>query len=192
MDNREELAPAVPIEDVAADAPAATLQAVDEQRASCLEEAPLTGATPQEAPLVLMLQVAQPKGYVAEDTMIYVSCPYTTKDAHERAKRERIALEYTVALARGGSLAFSPVTYGSAFPAGELNYAQWMRLDLHLLQFCTEMHVLCLPGWRESKGVQMEISVAKNHVPEIHIYYVYPDSTSWNDYILQEEPNDED
>jgi len=38
----------------------------------------------------------------------------------------------------------------------------------------------------------MEISVAKNHVPEIHIYYVYPDSTSWNDYILQEEPNDED
>lgn len=125
-----------------------------------------------------------------KEKMIYISCPYTTKDKHERAKRERIALEYAVALARGGSLAFSPLTYASAFPAGELNYAQWMRLDLHLLAFCAELHVLCLPGWRESRGVQMEISIARNRVlPPMPILYVYPEG--WDDYMLEEEPRDE-
>ena len=37
----------------------------------------------------------------------------------------------------------------------------WERIDRSFLEWCEEVHVVCLDGWKESRGVNDEIRIAR-------------------------------
>lgn len=58
---------------------------------------------------------------------------------------------------------FSPIahTHGIALAmppeSNQFDFDFWQAYDMKLMQFCTELHVLRIHGWKESKGVTFEI-----------------------------------
>jgi len=90
--------------------------------------------------------------------IIYVACPYWHDDPTVRQSRAEIATAYAAHLATKGHAVYSPLTH--TVPLSQLEpeipEAFWLGNSLAMLQHCTEMHLLTLPGWKESKGVRAE------------------------------------
>ena len=82
--------------------------------------------------------------------------------------------EYTEHLIHQGEVVFSPIVYshpmakrhdGKAPPQG------WINFDLEILKRCDEMIVFCIPGWKESIGVNEEIYLcAEKDIPVRYVY----------------------
>ena len=91
--------------------------------------------------------------------MIYLASPYDHPDPRVRDDREHAASLWA---ARNPEVHyFSPLTHGVRLE--KLNpgaVTDWIERDLQYLRFCSELHVLCLPGWYTSKGVNIEIETA--------------------------------
>ncbi len=80
-----------------------------------------------------------------------------------------------------GYCVFSPISHSYPISkyckANPCDHKFWLAQDLWILDCCEEVHVLCLPGWEESKGVKFEVDRAitlkklRNHwvlpMPEI-------------------------
>ena len=97
---------------------------------------------------------------------VYVAAPYTSDSAATRSARVREVDRYCARLFRdGGFTVISPLTMGhnwtKAMPELADEYEMWMGWCLSLLSKCREIHVLMLPGWRESVGVTRELEFAK-------------------------------
>lgn len=108
--------------------------------------------------------------------MIYIASPYTHPDRALVEWRVDAVSAYTARLMREGKVAFSPIAH-SHLVADHLedkrfDFEFWMLQDLPILARCDAMHVLCLDGWRASKGVAREILFALTHA--IPILYVDP------------------
>jgi hypothetical protein len=76
-----------------------------------------------------------------------------------------------------GEQVYSPIAHGIALePHLPTKLADdhdfWMRHCLNMLGRCDSLRVYCIYGWRESKGVQMEIEYAKN--AKLPITYLWP------------------
>jgi len=100
------------------------------------------------------------------DPLIYVASPYTHADESIREENFRRVSRYVSHLVSKGNVAISPITYGHTL----LNYEKmpsdwqfWMNFCLSLLVKCDRMIVYMMPGWENSKGVQDEISFARDH-----------------------------
>lgn len=93
---------------------------------------------------------------------VYVAIPYTHPSLAMKKYRFEVANLYTAWLFRQGVWAFSPI--GHSHPLGPYDvgtgWSDWEAFDLHLIDNCKEVHVLMLPGWRESHGVQDEVKYA--------------------------------
>lgn len=96
--------------------------------------------------------------------MIYLASPLTHINPAVRDLRILETRHACAILAEHGEDFISPVLHGEAY--GDLlridvDHAWWMRRCLPLLEVCTAVHVLPLPGWSESRGVQIEIEAGK-------------------------------
>ncbi len=95
--------------------------------------------------------------------MIYLASPYTHPDASVREDRFQAACQMTARMMRGGLMVLSPIVHSHPLTAhglpGDWNY--WQQIDRHYLEMCERVTVLMLPGWKESRGVQQEIEIAK-------------------------------
>lgn len=110
------------------------------------------------------------------NSLIYLASPYTSKDLRLREKRARQVAKVAGKLILEGYNVFCPIAH-SHFVAehSEVEAAceteegyensevhrMWMRVDLSLLDKCDELCVLMLEGYKESKGVQEELAVAR-------------------------------
>ena len=96
---------------------------------------------------------------------IYLACPYANPDPEIRKWRTKQADIKAAVLMEQGNLVFSPLSH--SVPISEhckvhqCDHDFWLRQDLWVLDICDEMHILCLPGWDESKGIGIEIEHAK-------------------------------
>lgn len=101
--------------------------------------------------------------------IIYLSAPYTDPDRSVMERRAAIINRATALLLEQGHIVYSPVTHGAAvapYLSGERSHIWWMRQCIALLDaLATQKNfvlwVLPLPGWRNSRGVAMEISWAQ-------------------------------
>lgn len=101
--------------------------------------------------------------------MIYVAGPIESTDRILQWQRVNAQCEYAAGLLRRGIPAFCPAAMSWGLIAAESfrgrrlpnSWAWWKRADLPLLRAATELHVLCLPGYKKSKGVQAEIAEAR-------------------------------
>lgn len=97
--------------------------------------------------------------------MIYLAAPYSDPDQSVTDYRMIEVNRCFARMFREGKLVFSALSM--THQAAKLHdlpgdAETWARYNMAFLHNCTEMYVLCLPGWRESKGVRQEIIWAKS------------------------------
>lgn len=98
------------------------------------------------------------------DKKIYLALPYTHPDPKVRESRFNIANGVAGRIMKQGYLVFSPISH--THPIAEKvrlpkEWDFWKRQDETFLHWCDEFWVLMMSGWKESKGVQAEIEIAK-------------------------------
>jgi len=106
---------------------------------------------------------------------IYLACPYSTDDDNLRQERVNIVTEISAKLINLGHIIFSPISYGQlmvdCIPSlKDREETFWWKLDFTFLRMCSKVWVLTLEGWKESRGVQKEIQLAKDlKIPIVYL-----------------------
>lgn len=105
-------------------------------------------------------------------TLIYIASPYSHSDPVIRAWRYEKAVGYTLYLTSIGEICFSPIAYGHQFALrglrGDAGY--WAKFNRQMMLASHSIHLLMLPGWEESEGVNMELDFASvNMMPVVHV-----------------------
>ena len=97
--------------------------------------------------------------------MNYLAGPYTHKREDVRHLRYLILSQISHFLLDEGTFVFSPITHGHAIEMSKggkpIDYTRWIIHGLDMLSKCEIMYVAQIPGWEESKGVQMELDFAR-------------------------------
>ena len=108
--------------------------------------------------------------------MIYLASPYSHPDHAVREWRFREACRAAAKLMREGHAVFSPIAHSHCICAYGLptDWRFWEPFDRFQLQWCDEVFILMLDGWRESVGVQKEIQIAKEFGKRVR--YVSPEN----------------
>ena len=92
--------------------------------------------------------------------MIYLASPYYHPDGLIMKTRFLLAKQVTQILVDREVWVYSPILHNHPLELDK-PHEFWMRFDLDVLRRCDSLLVLAIPGWKESKGVGIEISVAK-------------------------------
>lgn len=98
------------------------------------------------------------------DPIIYLASPYTDEDPNVMEWRYRSACYAAFLFMAKDKIVYSAIGHSHPIAKiGELprNWEYWKKADTAFLERCSEMIVLQLPGWRESKGIAEEIEIAK-------------------------------
>jgi len=110
-----------------------------------------------------------------EAPLTYLAAPYRHPEKSVRDARleavSRVASELTEIDRR----VFCPLTYAASLLENGFDLRDdewWYEYDLGWLSHCAKLVVLTLPGWSDSKGVQLEIEAAENW--SIPISYMDP------------------
>lgn len=96
--------------------------------------------------------------------MIYIASPYSSPIVGAQQLRFEKVRRFTIHLFNRGLVPFSPIVYAHEMAAvGGLNTsaAAWLTFNSNMLRMSEAVFVYTLPGWKESKGVQMEIKQAR-------------------------------
>jgi len=96
--------------------------------------------------------------------LIYLACPYTHKDREVMLYRFEMVNKAAARLMAEGKYVFSPISHTHPIAeAGSLprGWDYWEGYDRRVLKGCDKIIVLCLPGWKESTGVQAEIGIGQ-------------------------------
>jgi len=98
--------------------------------------------------------------------MIYLSTPYWHPDPQVRQKRFEIVSEIASYLIYFTKHAlFSPISHGHAIfkDRDDLDpgIEYWEKYEKQIMPICSELIVVCIEGWKESRGVKREIDLAK-------------------------------
>ena len=95
------------------------------------------------------------------DKLIYLASPYSHEDMKVcRERFERICFVAARLMEKGLSV-YSPIahTHPIAIHGGldHLDHDFWMNIDEVMLDRCDELWVYTMDGWRDSRGVEMEV-----------------------------------
>ena len=95
--------------------------------------------------------------------MIYLASPYSHPCPVIRHARFTAVCRQAAEMLRCGIPVFSPIAHSHAIAAHDLplDWTFWQRFDRPFIEICSEMWVLTLDGWQESRGVQEEIALAR-------------------------------
>ncbi len=96
--------------------------------------------------------------------MIYLASPYSHSNPAIRRRRFKAACRAAAVLLKQGIDVYSPIAHSTPIAAcglDDMDHAFWMRVDRPYLQWCSMVMVLMIDGWRESRGVAMEIELSR-------------------------------
>ena len=69
-----------------------------------------------------------------------------------------------------GHIVFSPISHTHPIAVEcdlPKDWEYWKKYDECFIEWCDQVHVWCMDGWKESRGVQAEINMAKKFGKEI-------------------------
>lgn len=107
---------------------------------------------------------------------IYLASPYSHPDHEVREGRYRDACRKAAQYVKKGIAVFSPIAHSHPMvpylDAKQcLDFDLWMQMDLPLLKNADELHILCIEGWRASRGVARETEFAMQlNIPLQHVF----------------------
>ena len=122
------------------------------------------------------------------EKLIYLASPYSHPNKEVMEERFKKVTYVSGMLMRTGTVNFSPITQSHEqcklvnLPT---DWDFWQTADEAILNVCDELWILCIPGWKESLGVQAETKYAKAQKKPVH--YVQIDSDTGSVFILKEE-----
>lgn len=96
--------------------------------------------------------------------MIYLASPYSTPIASVLQERVAKTIQFTMLCIQQGLPVFSPITYFHplAQAAGMQTDAEtWHNTNMQFLRKSDVVFALRLVGWEQSKGMKVELNVAK-------------------------------
>jgi hypothetical protein len=105
--------------------------------------------------------------------MIYIACPYTDDSSAVMEARYGAVTRYAGELMKIGVLVYSPITHNHpiakmcTLPRG---WEFWAGYDMAMLGKSSQMIVLTLDGWEESKGLRHEVEFCNKY--KIPVTYV--------------------
>ena len=107
---------------------------------------------------------------------IYLACPYSHPEKEVREWRVKQADKKAAELMEAGNLVFSPLSHSHPISnhckVDPTDHDFWLRQDLWILDICDEFHILCLPGWDVSKGIDIEYTRSiDNNMPSIRHFF---------------------
>jgi hypothetical protein len=97
--------------------------------------------------------------------VIYLASPYTHPDKAVEQQRYEAVSAVCAKLARKGDHVYSPIAHWHPIALAHnmpTDHVYYKLANEAMIQLCSDMLVLRLPGWRESKGVQAEIDYARS------------------------------
>jgi len=97
--------------------------------------------------------------------MIYLASPYTDPSAVIMDQRYEAAMHCTALMLRRRMYVYSPIVHCHELAKRhELprDFEFWQKYDLHMLDRSSQILVLKLPGWQESRGVTAELAHARS------------------------------
>lgn len=92
-------------------------------------------------------------------TLTYLAIPYKGMEYTSYQVSCRIAAQ----LLQAGNNVLSPIAHShtiATMGGPEQNASSWYEYDIEILRRCDALAVVMLNGWKESKGVRMEIEEA--------------------------------
>ena len=92
----------------------------------------------------------------------YLASPFEHKNPDVmEARRESVRL-ITSSLVAKGDVVFSPIAYTENSELPEPPQG-WLKFDLSMLECADLLLIACMPGFKDSEGVNREIEFAKQH-----------------------------
>jgi hypothetical protein len=98
--------------------------------------------------------------------LCFISSPYSHDDKEVVEENFRRVTRFAAELNKQGIVAISPITYGHTlvkFVTMPTDWDFWRDFCLSLLVKCDEMIVYQMPGWDKSRGIEEEMSFARDH-----------------------------
>lgn len=103
--------------------------------------------------------------------ILYLAAPYSHWDPAVRWDRHERTTRAAARLVMAGHVVHSPITMTHAIEQ-RMRALQseefWLDFDKPFMAMCEELVVLGLPGWRESKGVAIEIAAFTQASKPVH------------------------
>lgn len=97
-------------------------------------------------------------------TLVYLASPYSHDDPVVREQRFHAVNKVAASLMRQGMHVYSSISHSHPIAVAgglPLDWDYWQGYDRAILSACGKMIVLMLDGWKESKGIAAEITIAK-------------------------------
>lgn len=100
--------------------------------------------------------------------LIYLACPYTHPTMDERISRFEESARAAAYLIHQGRFVYSPITMTHpidlvmAAENDTMGSDYWVNFDEAFMDVCSEMVILTIPGWSESRGIRREIDYFRN------------------------------
>jgi hypothetical protein len=94
----------------------------------------------------------------------YLASPYSHPDPEIRHARFEAVNHAAADLMKQGEIIFSPISHSHIIARDHdlpADWDFWERIDIEFIKKCDALLVLMLPGWKQSKGVQAEIRLAR-------------------------------
>ncbi|HWE75560.1 MAG TPA: DUF1937 family protein [Stellaceae bacterium] len=94
--------------------------------------------------------------------IIYLASPYTDTDPAVRLNRFNAATKAAARLIKEGRIVYSPITMTHpldlvlAENGATLGSDYWVAFDEAFMECCTEIVILRIDGWEQSKGIARE------------------------------------
>jgi hypothetical protein len=107
--------------------------------------------------------------------IIYLASPYSHPDDQVREENFRKISKVAAKMNAEGIVALSPITYGHTlvqFHEMPTDWEFWQNFCFELLIKCDKLVVCKMEGWDKSRGVEAELSIARDHgIPIEYIEY---------------------
>lgn len=90
---------------------------------------------------------------------IYLAAPYTHRNIDVVNERVTAINRKAAELMIKGDIVFSPISHSHYISRQEClpgTFEFWQAQNHSMIEWCDEVHIYCLPGWMQSKGVRDE------------------------------------
>lgn len=129
------------------------------------------------------------------EEIIYIGSPYSHTDKAVMEENYRRVSRLAADLCSQGKVAFSPITYGHTllgFRGMPADWEFWQNFCLSFLVKADKLLVYKMPGWESSKGLEAEISFARDHNIAIeYLEWTQPEQANPYELVLSCETPDE-